>query len=223
MTESTSTVDTAQDKPKKWHFNNPLNRPIRMLAMRLTDGENYREMERFLRFACVGVTGAILDLGTLTVLQATVLPPAREITSPLIDVLNYETPVILATSISFNVALATTIAFLVAVISNFIWTSTWVYPESTTRTIRRQLAQFTFISFVGWSGRTIWITTMYRVIGPIVTPIAVPFIQILDASFEATPVTEDRLGTTFAQLIAMGIVMLWNFFANRYWTFNDVD
>jgi len=221
---SESTADAVQKaSASKPRFRNPLNVPIEALAKRIAGDENYKEMERFLRFACVGITGAMLDLGTLTVLQATALPPARTFDSALVESLNYQTPVVFATSIDLNVALATTIAFLVAVISNFIWTSLWVYPESTTRSKRRQLAQFTFISFVGWSGRTLWITAMYRVIGPIVTPIVVPIVQLVDASFVATPVTEDRLGTTFAQLIAMGIVMLWNFFANRYWTFNDVD
>mgnify|MGYP001052704855 CR=1 FL=1 len=220
---SESTVEAVQNAPaSKSRFRNPLNGPIRALAKRLA-GENYKEMERFLRFACVGVTGALLDLGTLTVLQATILPPARIYDNPLTNALSYQQPVLFATSIDMNVALATTIAFLVAVISNFIWTYTWVYPESTSRSIRRQLAQFIFIGFVGWSSRTLWITTMYRPIGALITPIAVPFIQIFDASFVSTPVTQDRLGTTFAQLIAMGVVMLWNFFANRYWTFSDVD
>lgn len=27
----------------------------------------------------------------------------------------------------------------------------------------------------------------------------------------------------FTLAIAMGVVLLWNFFINRYWTYNDVD
>ncbi|MCL4255840.1 MAG: GtrA family protein, partial [Anaerolineae bacterium] len=33
---------------------------------------------------------------------------------------------------------------------------------------------------------------------------------------------EEKLGTIIAQMIAMVVVMLWNFFANRYWTYRDV-
>jgi uncharacterized membrane-anchored protein YitT (DUF2179 family) len=31
------------------------------------------------------------------------------------------------------------------------------------------------------------------------------------------------LGKNFTLAVAVGVVMLWNFFINRYWTYNDVD
>ena len=31
------------------------------------------------------------------------------------------------------------------------------------------------------------------------------------------------LARNFTLALAVGIVMLWNFFVNRYWTYNDVD
>ncbi len=35
--------------------------------------------------------------------------------------------------------------------------------------------------------------------------------------------TPEFLGKNFTLAIAVGVVMLWNFFVNRYWTYNDVD
>jgi putative flippase GtrA len=48
-------------------------------------------------------------------------------------------------------------------------------------------------------------------------------IQAISCSFEINQYTPARIGTIVAQLIAMVIVMLWNFFANRHWTYNDVE
>ena len=31
------------------------------------------------------------------------------------------------------------------------------------------------------------------------------------------------LGKNFTLAVAVAVVMLWNFFVNRYWTYNDVD
>ena len=36
-------------------------------------------------------------------------------------------------------------------------------------------------------------------------------------------ISPDFLGHNLALAIAVGAVLLWNFFVNRYWTYNDVD
>lgn len=205
----------------KTRFRNPLNPPIRYLARRF-GGSNPKELERFLRFAVVGVTGAIIDLGMLTVLQSTLLPPALAYDNSLMEMTALAFPIEFAIALPLNVALATTIAFLAAVLSNFIWTTLWVYPESRDD-MRKQLIQFALISVVGWSARTLWITTMYTPIGNLLAPRLEPLIQLVRPTFEATVVATKQIGTIIAQLIAMWFVMLWNFFANRYWTFGDVD
>lgn len=172
---------------------------ITMIARRF--GDRSKEMERFLKFAIVGISGAVIDFGTLIFLQATIFPPTR----------------------ALNVAIATTIAFVLAVVSNFIWTRLWVYPDSRSRSFRRQLAMFMFISVVGWLARTAWITLTYYPIGHLVMPLALPFIQIMRPGYAPSLSAEEKLGTIIAQLIGMVVIMAWNFFANRYWTYNDVD
>lgn len=199
-------VEITPAETTKRKFTNPLDPPIRHIAYRV-GGSKAREMERFLKFALVGISGAVIDLTILATLQATILPPVNSQNQPN----------------DFNVALATTCAFIAAVISNFIWTRLWVYPDSRTRSVRRQLTQFAIVSVIGWVARTIWVTSMYVTFGNSLTPHLLPFIHQFQADFVATPDVVKRIGSVAAQLVAMFFVMLWNFFANRYWTYNDVD
>lgn len=179
-----------------------LNRVIEIVANQF--GNKSKEVERFLKFVVVGIIGAIVDFGTLFILQATVLAPNNP-------------------NKSLKVILATSIAFLAAVFSNFLWNRFWTYPDSRSRSIRRQLAQFSFINAVGWSMRTVWISLMFIPIGNMVTPFFVATMMRFSPEYVQTLETSAKVGTFSAQLIALGFVMIWNFFANRYWTYNDVD
>lgn len=203
---------------------NPLDAPISAIANRI-GGEKAKEVERFIKFAVVGITGAIVDFGILIILQATVLPPTTAFNAGLLspDFQNIM-PAIgdLNTQMHFNVALATSIAFIAAVVNNFIWTSIWVYPDSQSNSKLRQLMQFTLISATGGIARAAWVTTMTFTLGEILMPIALPIIHIVQSNYMANSQSEAQLGSIVAQLIGMAVVMLWNFFANRYWTYNDV-
>lgn len=178
----------------------PLDPLIRYIANRV-GGNKSKEVERFLRFAIVGASGALIDMGLVYKLQADVLPPTSQ----------------------FNVILVSAIAFCAAVLSNFIWTRLWVYPDSRSRSFRRQLALFTFISTVGGVSRTAWIAVSHTFIGNLLLEPALPFIRIFRPYYEPGPQAAEKLGTMVALVIAMVVVMLWNFFANRYWTYNDID
>jgi len=181
---------------------NPLDRVIVSIASRF--GDKAKEVERFLKFAFVGAIGAIIDFGTLVMLQATLLPPV----GPNKDL---------------KVALATSVAFAAAVISNFIWNRLWTYPDSRSRSIKRQLAQFTLINLIGWTGRTIWVSFAYTWLGAALMPILLPEIQIFRPGYVPSASAEAKLGTIGAWLIGVVIVMIWNFTANRLWTYNDVQ
>jgi len=186
-------------KPASWNL---LDRFI--LRVSGLFGEQAKEVERFMKFAVVGVIGAIVDFGTLLVLQATILVPVAPYKNE-------------------KVILATSIAFFAAVTSNFIWNRFWTYPDSRSRSVRRQMAQFTFINAVGWTLRTIWIRFTFLPIGIAVTPTFVAFMSRFSENYVQSPETVGKVGTLAAQFIALWFVMLWNFFANRYWTYNDVD
>lgn len=182
-----------------------LDIPIVLISSRF--GDRAKEVERFLKFIIVGVIGAIVDFGMVTFLQATVLPPTNKAGDPVLA----------------NVFIATTIAFLAAVASNFIWNRIWTYPDSRSRSARRQLVLFTFISFVGWAARTLWITTAYHSVGEFLMPIILPIIRIMRPGYIPSFAAQGKLGTMAAMLIGVVVVMFWNFLANRRWTYNDVN
>lgn len=174
---------------------NPIDRLILAVAGRF--GTKSKEVERFLKFAVVGALGFVVDLGTLVILQATILPPVND----------------------ESVVIATTIAFLAAITSNFIWNRFWTYPDSRSQSVRKQFIQFTFISLIGWLSRTVWIRLSYAPLGALLLPL----VSRISPGFAAADNAEARLGSIASQMIGVVVVMFWNFFANRYWTYSDVD
>jgi putative flippase GtrA len=195
-------TQTESIKIRRITVRNPIDAAIVFVAGRF--GSRSKEIERFLKFAIVGGLGAIIDAGTLFVLQATLLAPVEP-------------------NRALKVTLASTIAFAAAVTSNFIWNRYWTYPDSRTRPIRRQLSQFALISFIGWVGRTVWINLSYLALGSALAVVLLPEIQLLRPGYVPSPAAEAKLGTMAAWVIGVLIVLVWNFFANRYWTYNDVD
>ncbi|PKN92755.1 MAG: hypothetical protein CVU44_13950 [Chloroflexi bacterium HGW-Chloroflexi-6] len=107
---------------------------------------------------------------------------------------------------------AGSISFVCAVASNFTWNRLWTYPESRSKPILGQLTQFSIVNAIG---------LLIRV------PILKFGEPLLDAYLENMPIQVAAQHHTFIShnltlAVAIGIVMLWNFFVNRYWTYNDV-
>jgi putative flippase GtrA len=163
-------------------------------------GAKAKELERFLKFATVGVFGAAIDFGMLNLLQVTLLRPNEPF-------------------VSLKVGLATGTAFVTAVTSNFIWNRFWTYPDSRSRSLRRQWTQFCIVSFIGLAFRLVWVKALFGPFGNI----GVEVLRALALVDSFAPTATWRLGTNIAQFWAIWIVMIWNFFANRYWTYNDVE
>ena len=180
--------------------NRALNTPIDGIIIRVSQrigGGRAKEVERFIKFAFVGLLGFIIDFGVVFLLQASLLPPVSEI----------------------NVAVATTIAFILAVCSNFIWNRWWTYPDSRSYSIRRQLTQFTIVSVIGGTARAIWNAATFAFFGALSTSL----VQAALPAYYPSAMDQRKLGTMIAMFIGVIIVMFWNFLANRYWTYNDVD
>jgi len=174
-----------------------LNQFIVRFSLRF--GTKAKEVERFLKFAVVGAIGAVVDFGVLNILQATILHPNEP-------------------NVQMKVALATGTAFTVAVTSNFIWNRYWTYPDSRSRPVLQQLVQFFLVNIAGWLFRLGIVAVAYSPFGAA----AVGIINALAPGTIADQAVQNQLGTNLAQALAVFIVMFWNFFANRYWTYNDV-
>jgi putative flippase GtrA len=102
------------------------------------------------------------------------------------------------------------ISFAVAVVNNFLWNRHWTYPESRTKAVHHQMVQFGLINVVGLLIRTPIIGGLEKPLGAFATRLGIQAnVAII-------------VGHNVALAIAIGIVMMWNYFANRYWTYNDV-
>lgn len=126
-------------------------------------------------------------------------------------VVDFGTANLLVYVLSAPLVLAGTISFIAAILSNFSWNRFWTYPDSRSKPLVQQLVQFIVVSVIGLG-------------------IRVPILHWLEPLFYRAA-THFRLplgamsllvkNTTLA--VAVLVVMLWNFFANRYWTYSDVD
>lgn len=147
---------------------------------------NPHERSRFLRFAVVGIFGAVVDFGTFNILTSLV---------------------------GLTAVVASIFSFLAAVVSNFTWNRYWTYPDSRSKPIGRQLIQFSFVSLIGLAIRTPLIAVLDRL-----------FIYVLsrtDLAFNGV-LSIKVIAGNLALAIAVIVVMFWNFFVNRYWTYSDV-
>ena len=172
-------------------------------------GVNEKEAERFLKFAVVGAIGFIVDFGIFNLS----LRPFEILFSNGTAFHNFLVNLGLndEQTISLARTFASTLSFIAAIVSNFLWNRYWTYPDSRSRSIRRQLAQFTVVSVAG---------IVIRV--PIITYTHTPFTNLV-ATVPALEAYSVRIGDNLALVLAVIVVMFWNFFVNRYWTYNDVE
>lgn len=113
---------------------------------------------------------------------------------------------------NISLVYAGTISFTCAVISNFIWNRYWTYPESRSRSLLNQLGMFFLVNTAGVAIR---IPTLHYVEPPV--------LLFFEGVFHASAKTSEFYANNITLAAAVGIVMIWNFFVNRYWTYNDID
>ena len=107
---------------------------------------------------------------------------------------------------------AGTISLACAIVSNFIWNRYWTYPESRSRALAHQLGMFTAVNVAGVAIRI-----------PILHYVEPILLRALGSQVGGGPLSAEFIARNLTLAIAVAIVMLWNFFVNRYWTYNDVD
>ena len=103
-------------------------------------------------------------------------------------------------------------SFLVAVASNFIWNRYWTYPDSRSKPIIGQLFQFIIVNVVGLGIRTIVFILIKK-----------PLVNLFEILPICLPLKAYILGENLSLAIVVIIIMFWNFFINRYWTYGDID
>ena len=113
---------------------------------------------------------------------------------------------------NYRLVLAGTISFLCAVTSNFLFNRFWTYPDSRSRHVLHQLGMFFLVNAAGIAIRI-----------PILHYGEPPLASAFENLGPLSNALAEGLARNATLALAVGVVMIWNFFINRYWTYNDID
>ena len=97
---------------------------------------------------------------------------------------------------------ANSISFSVAVVSNFTWNRLWTFPESRQRPIAKQLGQFAIVNIIGLAINNLVLWTVFNLIKGFIP---------------------DPLNYNLAKIVAIGVVLFWNYSVNRAWTYRGIE
>ena len=95
--------------------------------------------------------------------------------------------------------LANSLSFTAGLVNNFTWNRLWTFGDTIQPDWRRQLIQFTAVSLVGLALNNLIVLSLEGIFG--------------------TLLGQPDWGYLPAKVIATGVVVFWNYFANRMWTF----
>lgn len=110
-----------------------------------------KRVDRFVRFAIVGIIGALVDFAVLNVMKLIFEGAGLG--------LGWDLPM---DPHQIQLTAANSISFTAAVMSNFTWNRLWTFPESRERPLGRQLLQFATVSILGLVINTVILVGMDR-------------------------------------------------------------
>ena len=99
-----------------------------------------------------------------------------------------------------NRYVAVTVAFLVSVVNGYIWNKRWTFRDVQAKAVHTQFTQFLLVNLVSWG-------------------LDLLFVRLISVPLETELHVSMVKATNLAQLVATGVLVFWNFFANRLWTF----
>lgn len=113
---------------------------------------------------------------------------------------------------SLRLVYAGSISFICAVLSNFMLNRYWTYPDSRSRHFLHQLGMFFLVNAAGIAFRI-----------PILHYVEPPMALVVEKLTHVPLGTAHLLAKNATLGFAIAVVMIWNYFINRYWTYNDID
>lgn len=156
------------------------------------------ERKRFVKFLVVGAFGFCVDFGGFNLFHW--LGVGQWIAGHVLPFpFLVEHPEVVEQSLSFCVAVG----------SNFLWNFFWIYPEARGANQAKKMAQFVIVSVAG------------LVIGVPVFSLALTVFKGLVAAIGLSGL-QFNLAGNLALMSRVGVLLFWNFFVNRYWTYRDV-
>lgn len=117
-------------------------------------------------------------------------------------------------TIMFKIPLifAQALSFSIAVVESFILNRLWIYPGSRSKSIKKQFTQFLLVNLVGIAIRSSLITILNTLI----------MRALIKIEFQTLIIQNEVISHNLALAMVVLLVLFWNFFANRYWTYSDV-
>jgi putative flippase GtrA len=109
--------------------------------------------------------------------------------------------ILLKEVIGLPLIIANSLSYLAGVSNNFTLNRLWTYPEARTKAVWRQFLQFLLVSTAG-------LLLNNLIVGLLAAPLGT-LLNMPDTGYLA------------AKVLATGLVVFWNFTANRLWTFSD--
>jgi len=103
---------------------------------------------------------------------------------------------------NINLKVAKTLSFAIAVTNGFIWNNKWTFQNSGTKAAHEKYAKFAAVNVVGWVLNLGIVTTV-----------------VAAETGSWTNQQPSKMVFLIATLVATGVVVIWNFFANKHWTF----
>jgi putative flippase GtrA len=165
---------------------------------------NRKEASRFGKFLIVGASGFAVDFGGFNLFHALgvgawaaahLAPLAVPSLTPYLA----EHPEVIEQALSF----------CAAVVNNFLWNYLWIYPEARGANQAKKMTKFVIVSVAG------------LVIG---VPVFSAALFLTKGAVAAAGLDSLRfnLAGNLALVCRVGVLLFWNFFVNRYWTYKDV-
>jgi putative flippase GtrA len=114
--------------------------------------------------------------------------------------------------LNMRLVYAGTLSLICAIISNFLLNRYWTYPDSRSRHFLHQLSMFFLVNVVG----IVFRIPILHYVEPVMADAVKSMVHLSSGSAQIV-----AKNATLA--FAIAVVMIWNFFINRYWTYNDID
>jgi putative flippase GtrA len=118
---------------------------------------------------------------------------------------------LLSSLLGFPTIASSVVSFITAVFNNFFWNRRWTYPESKERPFSEQFGKFGIVSVAGLIIRTI-----------IFSSIENPLIQSSQSIAPKIGISAEIIGHNLALATVIIIVLFWNYFANKLWTYKGI-
>jgi putative flippase GtrA len=111
----------------------------------------------------------------------------------------------------FPTILSSMISFLGGLTNNFFWNRKWTYPESRELPVSEQFGKFGIVSVAGLAIRTVIFSLIEK-----------PMIGISTSVFSNLSIPPEIIGHNMALATVVVIVLFWNYFANKFWTYRKI-